>query len=242
MNRKLFTVSIILLLGLSACTFTVTTDGGDQPTPSISVTGEGFADVRPDQAMVQIGVQTRDKDAGRAVQANNEQARAVIDAIQALGIADADVLTSNFSVFAQEEFDKETGQPTGELTYVVDNLVVVTIRDLTQVGPSLDAATGAGANSIRGVTFTVEDRAAALNEARAKAMTDARARAEQIARGTGVELGSVISLTESEYGDPIPLAEAVALRGLAAEAPAAAPVSSGTFRVQLQVSVTYEIK
>jgi len=251
MNRRTLAAAVIVVLAISTALLSAYVYGlgrsqgsVDQPKPSISVTGEGWADVRPDLAAAQIGVQTRDQDAGRAVEANNQKAQAVIEAIRALGIAEADILTSQFSVYGQEGFDKETGEPSGAVTYIVDNTVSVTIRDLSQVGPVLDAALGAGANTVQNLSFTVEDQTAALREARDKALADAKARAEQIAQGAGIELGSLLNLSESQFGGPIPLAEAVRAEGLGGRlaAVALAPVSSGTFRVQLQVYVTYEIK
>ncbi len=250
MSRRIITAVVIVVLAISTALLAAyvyglgqSRGGVDQPKPSLSVTGEGWADVRPDLATAQIGVQTRDTDAGEAVSANNQKAQAVIEAIQALGIAEADILTSQFSVYGQEEFDKETGEPSGRVTYIVDNTVSVTIRDLSQVGPVLDAALGAGANTIQNLSFTVEDRTAALAEARDKALADAKARAEQIAQGAGIELGDVLNLSESEFGGPIPLPEAIrGLGGGEAAALPSVPVSSGTFRVQLQVYVTYGIK
>ncbi|MBI4770356.1 MAG: SIMPL domain-containing protein [Chloroflexi bacterium] len=250
MNRKLRTTSMLCLLALaaaalSACSLTVSTGPEGQPQRSISVTGDGYADVQPDIATAQIGVQTRDRDAGAAVEANNELAGAVIAAIKALGVAQTDILTANFSVYAQSQPGPVLSPEPGaaeQVTYVVDNSVIVTLRDLSRVGPVLDAAIGAGANSIQGVTFGVEDQSAGLKEARDRAMADARARAEQIAKATGVKLGKVTALNESRFGGPAP--QVMALRegvGGGAVQSAPAPVSPGAFRVQLQVNVTYEI-
>ncbi len=236
-----FATLIFLIVGIaltSGCTFSFSSDGFDR---IVSVLGEGEATIAPDIAMASIGVQTRGTDAGTAVDQNNDIAQGITDGLKALGIEDKDIQTSNFSIISQDQFD-ESGRPTGQVTYIVDNTVTVTIRDLSTVGPALDASVRAGANSIYGVTFTVEDESPVLAEARDKAMADAQARAEQLAQGAGATLGKVISVTESVYGGPV-FAAADYARGFGGGAAAIpAPVAPGSLKVQLQVNVVYELK
>lgn len=244
MNTRFLKTTLLLLATLvltltAGCRFVIDTAGTDR---TINVQGQGSATITPDLAMASIGVQTRGQDAGLAVQQNNQVAQAITDALQALGIEAKDIQTSNFSIISQEQFD-EIGRPTGEVTYIVDNTVTVTVRDLSKVGPVLDAAVQAGANSIYGVTFMAEDDSAALAEARDKAMTDARARGEQLAQGAAATLGNVVTVSESIYGGPV-FAAAELARGYGGGAGPvpAAPVSPGSLRVEVQVNVTYELK
>ena len=65
---------------------------------------------------------------------------------------------------------------------MTDNVVYVTMRDITKIGDILDASIAAGANSIYGITFDVQDKEAALANGRDQAMADAQAQAEQLAK------------------------------------------------------------
>jgi uncharacterized protein YggE len=246
MNRKLKLASVLLvaLVGLStlsACAAPAAAQN-DQPQPhTLSVTGYGVAYGAPDIASVQIGAQTRDADPARAVEDANAKMNAIIAALKALGIEDKDILTTNFSVTVQQDYDPETGQPKDTYTYIVDNTVSVTVRDLTKVGDVLGKAVGAGANNIYGVSFTVSDMTALEAEARDKAMADAKARAEQLAKAAGVALDAPMNINEYSSG-PIPYTADYKAAAAAGVGGGPVPVSSGQVQVNLQVSVTYIIK
>jgi uncharacterized protein YggE len=232
-------LSVVVGMALSACTTPVTVNTAPQPN-TIAVTGNGIAYGQPDMAAVIIGAETRDVDPAKAVDDNTAKMNAIISALKELGIEEKDIQTSNFSVNAQQDYD-QTGQPKGTFTYVVNNSLTVTLRDLTKVGQALGKAVGAGANSINGVSFSVNDPAALEAQARDKAMADAKARAEQLAKAAGVTLGAPVSISEFTSG-PIPYEAKGFAAADAAGGGAPVPVSNGQIQVNLQVNVTYLIK
>lgn len=229
--------ALIGLLTLSACAAPAPGGGAVDQPHLISVNGNGVAYGKPDIAVAQIGVQTRDENPGRAVSDNTEKMNAIIAELKKLGIEEKDIQTSNFSVYAQQNYDN-SGIPT-DYTYVADNTVSVTIRDLGKVGDALGKAVAAGANSIYGVSFSVSDQSALEAEARDKAMADAKARAEQLAKAAGVTLGEPMSISEYTSG-PALYYDVRAAEGLGGGG--SVPVSTGQIQVSLQVSVTYIIK
>ncbi|HLE28103.1 MAG TPA: SIMPL domain-containing protein [Anaerolineales bacterium] len=242
---SVLSAAALLALALSACgapASGLAADNTTQPPHTISVTGNGIAYGTPDIAVAQIGVEVRDADPAAAVDKANEKMASIMSAIKGLGVEDKDLQTTNFSVYAQQDFEPETGRPTGTYTYVVNNTLNVTVRDLKMVGDVLGKAVGAGANSINGVTFSVSDTAALEAEARDKAMADAKARAEQLAKAAGVTLDQPMSINEYTAG-PIPyVAEVKAAPALGVGGGEPVPVSTGQIQVNLQVSVTYIIQ
>jgi uncharacterized protein len=235
-------LGVAAMLLLSACAAPVTaqsTPGAEQPR-TISVVGSGIAYGSPDVATVQVGVQTRGTDPGQAVSTNSERMEALIAAIRAMGIAQNDIQTTNFSVYAQQDYDPRTGQPSETITYVVDNTVSITVRDLEDLGDVLTGAVSNGANSVYGVSFSVADRGALEAEAREKAMADARARAQHLAQVAGVTLGEPHNISEQfSGGGPIPVYYA---RDAAVGMGGQVPVETGQIGVNLQVAVTYVIR
>jgi len=166
------------------------------PLPStITVVGEGKVRIEPDIARVSIGVETLRDTVDEASAANQETVDAVLAALQAQGIAEEDIQTSGFSIFA-ERYGPGGPLPDDQVRYRVSNNVSVTIRDLENVGAVLDAAIEAGANNIYGVEFALDDPSTVESDARASAVEDARAKAEDLAALSGVELGDLISISE----------------------------------------------
>ncbi len=214
------------------------TDPAPTVTRTISVSGNGQAYTAPDKAMISIGVQTRDKDAGKAVDNNTAAMNKILAALKAQGIADKDLQTQNFSINPQYEYDS-SGNPTGAVSFIVDNTLVATVRNLPKLGATLSSAVSAGANNIYGISFGVQDPSALQATARDLAVADARARAEALAKAAGVTLGEVISISESlNVNNPVP----VYARDMAQAVGGDVPVATGEQSVSVDVSVTFAIQ
>ena len=162
---------------------------------TFTVVGEGKVTLEPDIARVSIGVETVTPTVQEATEQNRATVEAVLAALVEQGIAEEDLQTSGFSVYA-ERFGPEGPLEEGDVRYRVSNNVSVTIRDLENVGTILDAAIEAGANNIYGVEFALDDPNVAESDARAAAIEDARAKAEELSQLTGIPLGEIISVSE----------------------------------------------
>ena len=162
---------------------------------SITVVGEGKVTLEPDIARVTIGVETVTSTVKEASDQNRAAVEAVLAALAEQGIAEEDTQTSGFSIYA-ERFGPEGPLAEGDVRYRVSNNVMVTIRNLDNVGTVLDAAIEAGANNIYGVEFALDDPSVAESDARAAAIADAQAKAEELAGLTNLTLGQVISVSE----------------------------------------------
>jgi uncharacterized protein YggE len=239
MRTKLIipTVLIIAAIALSACSASIQL-GQTQPK-TISVTGNAQVILAPDIAYISIGVHSEAKAASDAVASNNSQSQAVIDAIKGQGVDPKDIQTTNFNVYQQEK-TSPTGESLGTY-FMVDNTVYVTIRDISKIGPVLDASIAAGANNIYGITFDVQDKEAALATGRDQAMADAKTQAEQLAKAAGVTLGDVQSVSYySSSPSPIYYDSKAAPAGIGGGG--SVPISAGQLTLTVMVSVTYGIK
>jgi len=242
-----FTVSTIAILAaaalLSGCASrafaqTETPASVEQPVRTVTVSGSGKVYLTPDIAYVTIGVHTEGYDATKAVAENNQSAQEVIDTLKAMGIDSKDIQTTNFSIYPQQEYDTD-GKPTGEIKYVVDNSVFVTVRDLGQIGEVLDETVKSGANSISGIQFDVADKTAAQAEARKAAVINASTKAQELAEAAGVTLGQVMTISESTSGVPTPMYD---VRASVAMAESSVPVEAGQMTLMIEVNIVYQIK
>jgi len=242
-SKRLALVITALVAGavlLSACGAPAAQSNVAAPTRSITVVGQGKASGTPDVAHISIGVETSGASAQEAVNANRAQMTTLLQKIKAAGIAAKDIQTSNFSIYAdQGKVDgmPSTGVGAGVITYRVTNQVNLTVRDITKLGDVLDQAVSAGANSVYGVSFEVDDPSKLEATAREKAVVDAKARAETLAKLNGVSVGEVLTVSEVLGGvGPLYARVDVAAMG------GGTPIQPGEFEVNVSVQVTYSIK
>lgn len=240
-NHSLTLLAFLLLaVLLAACTPGTTQPGATQvgeQSGGITVVGRGEALGQPDQAEVQIGVETFAETVAEATGENEATIEALMAALEAEGIAADDIQTSNYGIWAEQRYG-ENG-PEGIVGYRVTNQVAVTIRDIEKVGPVIAAATEAGANNVHGVSFSVADPAVLEAEARAEAIADAHARAASLADLNDVELGHVVDISEV-IGRPMPLEGYGG--GRMVEADAAPSISPGELTYNVEVQVTFAIR
>ena len=166
----------------------------------IHVAGEGKVSASADIAYAQLGVQTFAAKLEEALEANNTRMASINQALKNAGIASDDLRTTQFNVYPQYNYEKETREIVG---YSVDNQLKVTFRDLKRVGTLLQTALNAGANTTYGVRFGIEDTDALRAQARVLAVTDARQRALTIADAAGVKLGQALDIYEVSNNYPV---------------------------------------
>lgn len=226
----------ILAVVLSACG--PTNSASPIATRIINVNGTGTVYLTPDIAYINIGVHTDGAEVGQAVNNNSLKSQAVIKAIKALGVADKDIQTTNFSVINSVQYDPTTGAELG-MTYSVDNTVIVTMRDMAKLSGLLDGAIAAGANNINSVVFDIAEKSAAVQEARLLALKNAKDLATELTSGLGVTLGAVQSLS---YYDSSP-SPYFGIGGESMSTGASTtPINPGQMQLTVNVSISYEIK
>ncbi len=191
--------------------------------PMIEVAGAGEAKATPDRAHVFVTVQTKARTAAAAGQENATRSQRVLQAIRALGIPATQLATLDYTVQPTYTYPGD-GKPPVLAGYEARNTVRVEVRELPQVGPVLDAALGAGANTIGGVNFFLSNPDGVRREALAAATTDARLSAEVIAKAAGGTLGGLLLITTQDDDRPRPV-PMVAMAARAEMAKADTPIT-----------------
>lgn len=209
-------------------------------TRTISVNGEGRVSLAPDVVMMSVGIDERDADLNTAQTAAGEKMDAIIAALRANGVAEADIQTGNYSIYAERDYERE-GQPvTG---YVVSHTVTAKVRDIDNAGNVVSAAIDAGANNVGGIWFGLDDPAGAIQQARELAVEDAEAKATELARLANATLGPIQVISEgyAPSAPPVPYNGADMAFDEAARSSAAPTINPGQTEVVLTVYVTYAI-
>lgn len=202
---------------------------------TITVSASGKVTLVPDVARVNLGV-TITKSTVKAVrEAGAKSMTDIIAALKALGIADADIQTTNLSLYPQYG-NSSTPKIVG---YQISEQVQVTVRDLDKTGDVVDAAAAKGATDVNGISFEIAEPAKAQNDARAAAVVAARASAQAMASAGNVTLGAVVSITDATPVSPIYYGYGATKAGPIADTPT--PVQPGTQDLSATVTVVFAI-
>lgn len=208
----------------------------------INVLGEGEARVSPDMAVISLAVFKEAETAREAMDQNNSDMAAVIAALKEEGIEAKDLQTSGLSINPQYVYpnDRNSEEKPRITGYQVTNSLTVRVRDLDKVGSILDRSVSLGVNQGGSIVFTNDDPTAAMSDARKSAVEDALAKAQTLAEAAGVEVGKVLSISESNgMPQPMPMMKAVRAQGMAMDA--SVPVEAGENSYTVQVDVTFEL-
>jgi uncharacterized protein YggE len=196
--KKLLSIILVLALLLPCIALAETVAVAENAT--ITVTGSASVTLKADYARISVGVSSKAATVEQAANENNAAIYAVIDALKEAGVAEEDIATSNYSVYAEYDYASFGGQ---KLTgYNVTNQLTVIIRDMAHIGATLDKATAAGANNIYNIEFLSTKADEAQDEATVYAVQDAMRRAKLLASAAGLNLGGIksISDTVASYG------------------------------------------
>ena len=212
----------------------------DKPPVDDLLTVTGTADVKttPDTANLRLGVAIQLDTAGKASSENAAIMSRVLAAIRQQGIPDADIQTSSLDLEAVYQYTNNAQNLVG---FKATNTVSVDVHDLTKVGPLLDAALGAGANQVEGISFYKKDDAANRDDALAKAAILAQDKARTLARALGITLGPVASVSEGVESRPVPM-PLMGRMMAPMQAEAATPVQAGSVTVTASVTLQYHIR
>lgn len=209
-----------------------------QKTDTFTVTGEGKVFIKPDIATTTVGVQVNGPTVKQAQQDLNTKINQVSSAVKKVGIADKDIQTTNYSIYPTYNYQNGSQRITG---YSASTQLTIKARDIDKINDVIDAATAAGANTVGGVTFDVDDKTVAQNEARQRAVAEAKTKAEAAAKAAGFRLGKIVNYSESfgGFGGPIPM-----MAKAEGAAPDRAPtqIEPGSSQIFVSVSLSFELQ
>jgi uncharacterized protein YggE len=199
--KKLFAavLALVLILALVGCSGTAPNEMAvrlEEGEDSITVSGNAGIQVKPDMAQVTVGVVASGSTSEAAREANAQAMADTQAALEALGIGEEDMMTSDITLRPTYVYTNNYSEGTIN-GYRMSTDLVVTVRDLEKVGEVLDAAIGAGSNSLDSLEFLVSNQDELYNEALADAVELARQKAELLAAAAGKTVGQALTITES---------------------------------------------
>jgi uncharacterized protein len=218
-------IAVALLAGGADAAATSATATGD----TVTVDGMGSVTAVPDQAEFDFTVQTKGATAAGVLSRNGTDTKAVITAVEGVGVAEADIQTQQVSLDPVMSNDG-----TSIVGYTASDTIDVTKLAIAKAGSIVDAAVGAGANSVSGPSLTVSSQDSLYNDALKAAVAQAKTKAQALADAAGRNLGTVTTIVEGGGASPLPFA-------VGGAAKSSTPIEAGTEQIQATVTVTYAL-
>jgi len=203
---------------------------------TIKVRGNGEVEVRPNQAVLSLGIKTEDKEVQAAQQQNATLANQFIMSITNLGVDTKDIETVSYTI--EPRYDYIEGEQILR-GYVVTHLFRVIVKDVTKVGELIDVSTKNGVNVVNNISFEVSDVSPYYGEALQRATLNAKQHAEQIAKAIGVSLNLIpVWVVEGEIQSERPFYPMPMMAS--SSVPTSPPIQEGKVKVKATVQALYQ--
>ncbi len=218
----------------------------EKPENTMTFSGTGTIYVKPDLAQVSASVVSDAKTVAEAMTDNTGKMNAVISFVKGQGIEDRDLKTTNFSIYPRYEYQKVETQiypyPPGKrvlVGYEITQSLEIKIRDMSKVGTIFEGVTGAGANEVSNLQFTVDQEDAIKDQARTEAINDAKSKAETLAKQLGIKLIKISNFSENSILPYFYSLKEAAPLGLGGGTTVPS-IQTGENKIEVQVSITYD--
>jgi uncharacterized protein len=208
---------------------------------TISVTGTGEAQLKPDFARVFVTVATQADTVAQAANANRTATERVLARIEGLGIKKDDIQTSNFQVFQTPERVGPDGKEVRVPRFSANHQLRITTRDLDGVGRLAGEILASGDMTFQSVSWGLDRQEEGGDKAREAAVKDARRQAEVYAGAAGVALGRLLEIRDGSAQPFEPQPEMRMQMALGKGAESVPIVPPATIRYNANVQLVWEM-
>jgi uncharacterized protein YggE len=204
--------------------------------PTLTVRGQGRAQVAPDHANLTADVVTKAQSAEAATAAHRDRAQRAANALRDMKPDGVAIEQSVFRLDETRPPPTPAGSPgRGNPEYRAVTTFELKMTRLDAVDKAVTALASTGLFEVRNLRFGIDEKNAGLAAARRNAVEDARERATTYADAAGVRLGDIVRIDDTEMRGP---------REFAVSAPMARNVQvmpPETLTLSASVAITWRI-
>lgn len=158
---------------------------------TVTVTGEGKLSVTPDQALLSVGADFKDKDAAKAKAQNDAVISKMIAFLKKSGLSDKDFKTERVSLYKSSDYQAKQDY------FYASQSISITLNSLDSYEKIMEGLMEAGANTINNVEFKSSKLASYETEIRGKAVENAKKKAEDYAKALNLKVGKAVAVTDN---------------------------------------------
>lgn len=238
MNCKTISVFGVFLFMVASMQSSAAQEYAPRPR-LISVTGTSEVNVAPDQVVLSLGVESRDKDLGIAKSQSDARVKKILALAHDAGVEPKDIETSTLQMgatYSEERVPRFLG-------YEVSQTTTITLRDLSKYESLMIKLLEAGTNRVDGINFGVSETRKLRDQARSRAIRDAKEKAIAMAAELGQTVGKPWDISEengwNSYGLAANSSAPMTNRVTAQMSPTIAP---GQVTIKASVKVSFQLE
>lgn len=203
----------------------------------VCVSGEGKIKTRPDQAIINIAIESKGAKAADVKNENDAATDKVLQFIKTMKIPSEEVLTQNVSLNTNYDYEKK------KHNYIATQSISIQLKDLSKYAELSAGLVDAGVNRIDNVEFKSSKIKALQSEARKLAVIDAKGKATDYVTALGQKMGKAILITDNSQANyPMPMYKNMTAMSMADGAQAQAEtIAIGEIEVIANVSVCFAL-
>ncbi len=206
---------------------------------SISVNGDGQIFATPDTFILQVAAEEKTKTTEEGFAAVAKKIGAIQKLMKDNGIAEKDIQSVNIAINPNYVYDNGKSTIDG---FVTTHGLKIKIRKLTSVDVILTGVSTIPGIQIQNTSYDIDDKTEFYRQARTLAITKARQKAEDMAKATGISIGKVTSISESQNYNPPMYGNQMMKASVGGDTSNMGSVSAGQLEITTNVSINYEIR
>ncbi len=226
-------------------------------TRTYNAQGHAERYVAPDKLTISLATIVKDSTPKKVQERASEIIEATVDDIKELGLTDDEIRTDGYNIYPEYEqrrWDSDYTEQQKIIGYTMNVQIEIETKQIDKVSDILDKATSHGINSIRSMSFSIDNLEEIQDELKLEAISEAKSKANKEAKEAGLRLGKVLNVyTDNNYGynyydRSLPMKEYSIGNEMAGavmdqDVPATSiPVNPGLEKVRVDVRVEYEIR
>lgn len=242
-----FLIIVITLLAIYSLFWGPARDLGASfmPARTVTVSASDKMSVEPDIATLSFSVITEGKNNKNITSENNTKINSAISLLKKAGIKNDDIKTSQYELtpIYSRQNNKSVGifVPTIQL-YKISQTVSVKIRNFDLLSGIIGKLPNLGINKINGIVFSIENKDKYLNEIQKNAFTKAKSKAKEIAKQSGIKLGRIVNVSINSNSPILYYRPNVLSTESGGNSTVNPNIKSGSQKLDINVSIKYEIK
>ncbi len=207
---------------------------------NLSVAWDGKVFAKPDTFLVSVVAQEKSRNTKEAFALVNAKIAEVKALLKTNGIDDKDIQSVNISINPNYNYDDGKTTIDG---FIATHGLSIKIRKLESVDAVLEGVSAVANLQIQSTSYDIDDKTPLYTSARELAIAKAKQKAQDMARASGITLGRILSISESQGGYTPPMYnQYMAVANVERDQSGGGGVSAGQLEITTNVSITYEIK